>query len=83
MQYIFNNPRIDMDSVIVREIQYCPESNVFIDATNELGVDIIGNIYTQILPSHIELFLYTLEDLVIKDRDGKLTLLTASYLVGT
>ena len=63
------------DTRIEREIIYDSTDNSFIDL-ERYDDTYIDNIYTEILPIHVELVRLKQEDMVIKDRRGRLTLLT-------
>ena len=61
---------------IEREIIYDTTDNVFTELQLYDGIVVIDNIYTEILPIHVELVRLKEEDMLIKDLKGRLTLLT-------
>lgn len=65
-----------LNDCIEREIIYDTTDNVFTELQLYDGTVVLDNIYTEILPIHVELVRLKEEDMIIKDRKGRLTLLT-------
>jgi len=65
-----------LDDKIEREIVFDANDLTFTELLRFEGINVIENIYTEILPIHIELLHLKQEDMVVRDREGRLTLLT-------
>lgn len=78
---LFNHPMRLKNDCFMREIMWDYRNNKFIDLTNEDDFEYIDNIFTEISPLHIEIFKSRLYDMIIKDRHGRLTLLTVMPLI--
>lgn len=64
------------DDCIEREIMYDAEVNEFTELTPYDGIELIDNIYREILPIYVELIQRKQKDIVIKDLRGNLTLIS-------
>lgn len=76
LKMLFNHPLRGVDSIFMREIMYDEEKNVFVDLSADDGFEYVENIYIDIDPLYIELFKQKPDDMIIKDKNGRLTLLT-------
>jgi len=70
LETLFNSDRIE------REIIYDWSDGSFLDIGELEGECDIPNIYEEIDPLHIELLRIKEEDMIVRDRIGRLTLLT-------
>lgn len=76
LKKLFEHPERGVDSIFMREIMFDCNKNVFVDLSADDGFAYIENIHTDIDPLYIELFKKKPDDMIIKDKHGRLTLLT-------
>jgi len=81
-ELLLKHPLRGTRSIFMREIMFDSRNNKYIDLSSEYDIEYINNIYSDIDPLYVELFINKLEDMIIKDKNGKLTLLTVMPLVG-
>ena len=80
-EQLLRHPMRGGKSIFMREIMFDSHNRKYVDLSSEYDFEYISNIYSEVDPLYIELFSRKLEDMIIKDKNGKLTLLTLMPLV--